>query len=144
MVYTFGRISAVLGLDIGDYYQNGRKMIFASPRKADGITRCRRTTKVMSEFFLDAVHTDMPNGRMDDDEQPEERSWRAWAIATWDEDPGWPPSAAVDHVPVPKALWDAYADLPPPWERGLTIIRTVSSARLGRFAMFIVEVAKRP
>ena len=26
------------------------------------------------------------------------------------------PSAAVDEVPVLRALWNAYADLPPPWE----------------------------
>lgn len=27
MVYTFARVSAVLGMDLGDYYQNGRRMM---------------------------------------------------------------------------------------------------------------------
>ncbi len=33
MVYTFARMSAVLGLDVSGYYQNGRRMIFGFEEK---------------------------------------------------------------------------------------------------------------
>jgi site-specific recombinase XerD len=43
MVYSFARVSAVVGMNVDDYYQQGKRWWYASMKKAASTTSCRST-----------------------------------------------------------------------------------------------------
>jgi integrase/recombinase XerD len=45
MLFSFARISAVLGMQVSDFYENGRRRWFRLFEKAANITRCRSTIR---------------------------------------------------------------------------------------------------
>jgi integrase len=48
MVHTFARISAVVGMQVEDYFANGKRWWVRQRRKAASITKCRRITSSSS------------------------------------------------------------------------------------------------